>query len=63
MAIILEKTDDGHKIDLTKHGDNASKKIVTFHSRHNECDRTYDRGMKWELGSKLLIIKYLYIWQ
>jgi tellurite resistance protein TerA len=28
MAIILEKTGDSHKIDLTKRGDNASKEIV-----------------------------------
>ena len=28
MAIILEKTGDSHKIDLSKHGDNASKEIV-----------------------------------
>jgi tellurite resistance protein TerA len=28
MAIILEKTGDSHKIDLTKRGDNASKEII-----------------------------------
>ena len=28
------------------------KKLVTFHSGHGECDRTYNWGMQWRAGTK-----------
>jgi tellurite resistance protein TerA len=28
------------------------KKLVTFHNGHDDCDKTYNWGMKWTAGSK-----------
>lgn len=28
------------------------KKLVTFHDGHEACDRTYNWGLKWHIGSK-----------
>ena len=30
----------------------AVKKLVTFHTSHNDCDRQYNWGMQWSAGSK-----------
>jgi tellurite resistance protein TerA len=40
----LEFTPDGTGIEVTK--------LVSFHSGHDDCDKTYGWGMQWRAGSK-----------
>lgn len=40
----IEFSPDGRDIKVTK--------LVSFHTGHDDCDRTYRWGMKWQAGSK-----------
>ena len=40
------------EITFDESGGMTVKKLVSFHNGHEECDRAYGWGMKWQAGTK-----------